>query len=217
MNAVKKEIVNTIQSMSGSYTLYNIFSDWVKLCAISIQNNIQPIHDKVWDCREKQYMETISKYNGRERKNMVYMFCMLAEAFEDETADILGEIYMESCCGSKSTGQFFTPFHIAYLTAQAGIPQNISESNRLYINEPSSGGGGLIIAAAKVLKDRGIEYQKCMEVTAKDLDWNGIYMTYVQLSILGINATVVHGDALSRQEMNQNSIFYTPKKMGVIF
>lgn len=216
MNTVKKEIVKTIQKMAGSYTPYHIFSDWVKLCAISTQNSIQQVHDKVWDSREKQYIETINRYNGKEQKNMAYMYGMLAEAFENEMTDILGEIYMESGCGSKNAGQYFTPFHVSYLAAQLGTPKNISEDNKLYINEPSAGGGGLVIASAKVLKDRGIDYQKCMEVKAKDLDWNGVYMTYVQLSILGISATVVHGDALGKPEMNRNSIFYTPKKMGAI-
>lgn len=212
----KKEIVNMILRMSGSYTPYNIFSDWVKLCAISIQNGLYQANNEAWNRREKQYIETMSKYNSAEQKNMTDMFGMLAGAFEDEISDILGEIYMESGCGSKSTGQFFTPFHISCLTAAVGIPQNISEDNKLHINEPSCGSGGLIIAAAKVLKDRHINYQKCMEVTAKDLDWNGVYMAYVQLSILGISATVIHADAVAKNKAGAENIFYTPKKMGVV-
>ena len=65
------------------------------------------------------------------------------------------------------------------------------------MHEPSTGGGGIIIAAAKVLKDRGLNYQKCLKVVAQDLDWKGVYMTYVQLSLLGIEATVIQGDSLS--------------------
>lgn len=213
----KEEIIKSIQKMSGSYTPYNIFSDWVKLCALSTQNSIQIIHNKIWQQRERQYIETISKYNSKEQKQMSYMYVMLSEAFENEITDMLGEIYMESGCGSKNTGQFFTPFHISYLTAQVGVQKNISEKNKLFLNEPSSGGGGLIIAAAKVLKDRGIDYQKCMEVTARDLDWNGVYMTYIQLSLLGIKATVLQGDALTDPvKNNQDKVFYTPKKMGLM-
>lgn len=217
MNEIKKEIVSIIIKMSGSYTPYKIFSDWVKLCALSMQNGLYQIHNDVWNCREKQYIEIMSKYGSEERKNMMHMFGMLVEAFEDEISDILGEIYMESGCSSKGTGQFFTPFHISCMTAAAGLTQYISEEYKLRMNEPSSGGGGLIIAAAKVLNDRGIDYQRCMDVTAKDLDWNGVYMTYVQLGILGISATVIHGDALGKCESDENNIFYTPKKMGVIF
>lgn len=216
MNNAKKEIVNMILKMAGSYTPYNIFSDWVKLCAISIQNGLYQAHNETWSRREKQYMETMGKYNIEEQKRMTNMFGMLVEAFEDEISDILGEIYMESGCGSKATGQFFTPFHISCLTAAIGIPQNISVNNKLYMNEPSAGGGGMIIAVAKALSDRGIDYQKCMEVTAKDLDWNGVYMTYVQLSILGISATVICADAIGKTVLDEKSKFYTPKRMGVL-
>lgn len=216
MNTAKQEIVNTILKMARSYTPYNIFSDWIKICAISIQNGLYPMHNETWNYRERQYMETIEKYNIEEQKSMTNMFGMLVEAFEDEVSDILGEIYMESGCGSKATGQFFTPFHISCLTAAVGIPRDINEENKFIIIEPSSGGGGMIIAAAKVIKGRGLDYQKCMEVTAKDLDWNGVYMTYVQLSILGISATVIHTDVISKTAPGEKDIFYTPKRIGVL-
>ena len=78
----------------------------------------------------------------------------------------------------------------------------------------------MIIALAKVLKDRGINYQRCMDVVAQDLDWNGVYMTYVQLSILGIKATVVQGDTLANPYKDglyhPERIFRTPGKMGLI-
>ena len=215
-NDKKDEIVKCIQKMSGRYTPYVIFSDWVKVCAIVIQNSLQMIHDNTWKMREKQYLETMSKYNTEEKQTLIKMYAMLIEAFEIEMKDILGEIFMEAECASKNTGQFFTPFHISYLTAKTAIPNDISENNVLKISEPSTGGGGMIIAAAKVLKERDINYQRCMDITAKDLDWNGVYMTYVQLSILGIKATVIQGSSLENQLITPERIFYTPKKMGMI-
>lgn len=219
MNKAKDEIVRNIQQMSGRYSTYNIFSDWVKMCALTIQNSTQIIHNGIWQQRELQYLEILRKYTTKEQKVLADMLGMLYAAFENEISDILGKIYMEAECSSKATGQFFTPFHISYLTAQA-IPNDISEDNKLYLNEPSSGGGGLIIAAAKVLQDRGLDYQRCMDVVAQDLDYNGVYMTYVQLSILGIKATVIQGDALANQYFNgdypEEKVFYTPKKMGLL-
>lgn len=212
-----KEIVKNIQDMSGTYTPYVIFSDWVKMCALAIQNGCQVIHDEVWRKRESQYVETMRKYNEKDQRTLCIMYGMLVELFESELKDYLGQIFMESGCGSKHTGQFFTPFHVSYLTAKVGMPDDISEDNKLYLNEPSCGGGGMIIATAKVLKERNIDYQKCMDVHANDLDWNGVYMTYVQLSILGIKATVTQGDSLqTRCDIDRSKVFYTPKKMGMI-
>ena len=64
------------------------------------------------------------------------------------------------------------------------------------LSEPSCGGGGMIIATAKVLRDNGINFQRRLRVVAQDLDWKGVYMTYLQLSLLGIQARVVQGDTL---------------------
>jgi hypothetical protein len=100
------------------------------------------------------------------------------------------------------------------------IPKNVSEEQPFIINEPSTGGGGMIIAAARVLKDRGINPQRCMEVVAQDLDWKGVYMTYVQLSLLGIKATVVQGDTLcepfDERKYSPERVLYTPARKGLL-
>ena len=127
---------------------------------------------------------------------------------------------MKAELGSKQTGQFFTPYHLSVLTAEMGIPKDISPENPLIMNEPSAG-GGMIIAAAKVLKRRGLNPQKCMKVIAQDMDWKGVYMTYVQLSLLGIKAAVVQGDTLGEPAIDprrypQERVFYTPAIKGML-
>lgn len=220
MSNNKKEIVKSIQKMSGKYAPDMIFTDWVQCCAIAIQNSVCMIHDSVWKNREEQYMNTINKYNIEERKEFANMLNLLVGAFEENISDILGEIYMESGCGSKQTGQFFTPFHLSKLTAELNLV-NVSEKNKLDINEPSVGGGGMIIATVLVLKEKGINYQRCMRVTAQDLDWRSVYMAYVQFSLLGIDAEVVQGDTLSEpyiqgKQYPKERIFRTPNRMGVL-
>lgn len=77
----------------------------------------------------------------------------------------------------------------------------------------------MIIAAAKVLKDRGINYQNVMKVVAQDLDWKAVYMCYTQLSLLGINAVVVQGNTLEEPDWRtrpKECIFRTPKNMGLL-
>ena len=55
----------------------------------------------------------------------------------------------------------------------------------------------MVIAAAKILQEEGVNYQKVMDVVAQDLDWKGVYMCYVQLSLLGYAAVVQQVDALA--------------------
>ncbi len=220
MSENKKEIISKIQSLSGKYSPYMIFSDWVQCSAIALQNDCYMLHNEVWKSREEQYKTIMCKYTPKERQEFIRMLALLTDSFEESMSDILGEIYMESGCGSKQTGQFFTPFHISKLTADLAMQDDISEDNPLVINEPSVGGGGMIIAMAAVLKDRGINYQRCMKVIAQDLDWRSVYMAYLQFTLLGINAEVVQGNTLTEPYIpghyDEARIFRTPMRMGVL-
>ena len=197
--SAKKEIMDTILKMSGAHSPYNIFTDWIEMCALSIQNSCCQVHNKIWKDREQLYIDTARRYNESELSEFARMFVLLGDALTDSMSDVLGEIYMESGMGSKYTGQFFTPFHLSELCARMNLTETIENYNGevITLNEPSCGGGGMIIAAVKVLLDAGINPQECLRVVAQDLDWKGVYMCYLQLSLLGIRAVVVQGNTLS--------------------
>lgn len=211
----KREIVKKITDMSGKYAAGTIFSDWVQCMALAIQNTCQLVHNQLWHEREQEYLSIMGKYSREEQIRMSHMFHLLSCAFEDELTDLLGEIYMEANCGNKRTGQFFTPFHLSCLAAELASA-DVSEENPAILNEPSVGSGGMIIAAASALKKRGLNYQRCMKVVAQDLDWRSVYMTYVQLSLLGIDATVIQGDSLMNEKPEPKQIFKTPNRMGAL-
>jgi type I restriction-modification system DNA methylase subunit len=206
-----QKIINEINDLSGNYSGYEIFSDWIKATAISISNSSDLIHDKVWEKREKQYLEIVHKHGQEKMKSFARMTALLVLALEKEPQDVLGKIYMDAGLGSKQTGQFFTPFHVSKMIADMTV--DTKETDVLEINEPSCGGGGMIIAQALSLKEKGIDYQKVMRVTAQDLDWKGVYMAYVQLSLLGIDAAVIQGDTLAADKADREQIFYTPKRI----
>ena len=212
----KKEIIDRIEKISGKYSAYEVFTDWIRCCSLSIGNAVTIIHGKVWKDREKMYMDTISRYTKEEADIFVEMLGLLAMALEDSMEDVLGSIYMTSGMGSKAAGQFFTPYHLSELCGKLVAPD---EDGKYRVNEPSCGGGGMIIATAAALKEKGINYQKNMEVVAQDLDWKGVYMCYLQLSLLGIRATCVQGDTLAEPYISSypsDRVLYTPAKMGVI-
>ncbi len=213
-----EEIVNEIVRMSGKYSGYEIFSDWIKATAISISNTTDLFHGDIWVRREQEYLEIVKKHGSENMLHFSEMYEMLVQTLGEDMQDVLGIIYMSAGLGSKQTGQFFTPFHISRLTAEM-IPEDISPKNPLILKEPSAGSGGMIIAAAKELAKRGVNYQKCMKVVAQDLDWKGVYMTYVQMSLLGIKGIVVQGDSLEEpytRSYPKERILYTPAQKGMI-
>lgn len=217
----KKKIIKTIQSMSGSYAPYNIFSDWVEMSALSIQNTCCFNHDKIWQNRETTYLDIAKKYSREELSQMSEMLAWLTEELEEEYSDVLGSVYMEGGMGSKYTGQFFTPFHLSEVCARLGIDiTNLPEEGHISLNEPSCGGGGMIIAACKVLHEAGFDFQRRLDVVAQDLDWKGVYMTYLQLSLIGCRAIVVQGDTLiepyTAATYPPERILRTPAMMGAL-
>ena len=221
----KKEIIQIINKMSGKYSGYEVFTDWIRCLALAIENSTHFFHDKEWKEREQAYQDTMRKYAPEERFGFYELTGKLVETLEEGPDDVLGKVYMEAGMGSKMAGQFFTPFHLAELTARAGLHGMIEDYkdgklDKITINEPTCGGGAMVIAAAKVLKEEGINYQQAMEVVAQDLDWKGVYMCYVQLSLLGISAICVQGDTLANPydpaRTERSKILRTPKKAGVL-
>ena len=216
-----EEIAKKITEMSGRYSGYEIFSDWIKALALSISNSTDTIKSKLWEERERQYMEIAKKHGKEGMEKFSELSYMLTIALDIKNEDVLGKVFMQGTWGSKQTGQFFTPFHVSLLTAAVAIPKDISEEKPFMIYEPSTGAGGMIIAAVKILRDRGLNPQRCMDVVAQDLDWKGVYMTYVQLSLLGIKATIVQGDTICEpcidpRRYPPERVLYTPARKGMI-
>ena len=215
----KKDIIKTINKIAGKYSAYEVFSDWIRCMALAISNSCNPFQDKVWQQREEEYIATMKKYQLEERQMLVAMSVMLVETFEDYVSDVLGEIYMESGMGSKAAGQFFTPFHVSLACAKMSL-EGVDLNKKIRLNEPSCGGGGMIIATSVALQERGINHQQVLEVVAQDLDWKGVYMCYVQLSLLGISAICVQGDTLMEPydpvRTPKSHILTTPRKAGIL-
>lgn len=210
-----KEIIKNIQQMTSGYSPYEVFSDWIKCCSIAISQSVTlfPKNGK-----EKEYKSTLAKYNEVDRERFPNMLALLCLTLESEMRDVLGEIFMSQELGNSKAGQFFTPFHVSQLTADMAIKQ-IEQDGKCLLYEPSCGSGGMIIAAAKRIKEKGYDYQRTMEVVAQDIDWRSVYMTYTQLSLLGINAIVVQGDSLSGDALanvEESKKLITPRKAGVL-
>lgn len=206
---VMETIDQIINKMSGSYSPQQIFSDWIESVALAIVNSSTIFRDKVWQERERRYCEIMKRYD-KESRRFADMFGILTIMFEEGIKDHLGETYMK-LGGSKQTGQYFTPWHLSKLTASISNPGE----DRVVMNEPSCGSGGMVIAMADKLNREGKNYQRLMRVTAEDLDLRCCHMCYVQLSILGINAMIIHHDSLRADIPKAIDIFETPMRKGV--
>lgn len=169
---MKKQIAACIKQMSGKYAPQVVFADWIQCVALyPISNSVQIFHDNLWKQREEQYLATMNRYGKEERMKMAEMAGMLILTYEKGLGDVLGEVYMESIGGNKNSGQFFTPYSVSLATARLTLPDTIDENKKLSLCEPTCGSGGMVIAAAQVLQEKGINYQRVLDVVCQDLDW----------------------------------------------
>jgi type I restriction-modification system DNA methylase subunit len=197
----KKNILSILKDNCYRHDNYRIFRDWVELMAIALSNRYNtPDRDQ----REAQYMETIGRYETKEIDNFCKAFAQLVLLFEKEGFnDWLGQIFMELELGNERAGQFFTPYCLSQMMASMTLqdPQSVIDANgEITISEPAIGSGGMVIAAAEHLKNKGINYSQYATFTGVDVDDRCVHMSYIQLSLLNIPAVIIHGNTLTLEE-----------------
>lgn len=223
-DSAQKELVKLIQSFSYGHHLHTVFSDFVEMSALAISNSVDRAQ---FEAREKRYLDIVGKYKREEVERFPQMLGLLVESFEQrvtvirkETAgslpvsggltDVLGETYMMLGLGNDRAGQFFTPYSVSRMMSMmlmGDVGAEVERRGFIRVHEPACGAGGMVIAAADSILAAGQNYQQTMHATCIDIDPCCVHMTYVQLSLLHIPATVVHGNALS---MEVWGTWYTP-------
>jgi len=114
-----------------------------------------------------------------------------AEALEKREQDFLGEVFTFAELSNERNGQFFTPYNISKMMAEMLIGENGFPQNRVCkINDPTCGAGGMLIAGAMVLKERGFNYQRDALYIGQDIDARCARMAFIQLSLLGVPAVI---------------------------
>lgn len=212
----KNEIVKKIGEMSKYYSAHQVFRDWIEVYALAIANSCEPTGTSVWEKREQQYLNTISKYQSAEVDGFAELGGLLTLALEKDMSDVLGSVYMGLETSSKVTGQFFTPDNISRLVSKMMDENIVSTEDVITLHEPTCGSSGMIIAYARALRDKDINYQKLLDIKASDIDFACVYMSYIQLSLLGIKAVIARQDSLLWEKVSQEHIFVTPAKKGML-
>ena len=139
-----KEFINAYDAICMRHDRLNVFSDFVKICAISIYNAFAQNQEM-----EKEYLRTINSYNKEEQSLFIKMFSELIMMFEEskEVVDLLGPIYMDTKSKDSKLGQVFTPEHVAELLARIAMGDEKSFKNQIEKNgfvtvlDPACGSG----------------------------------------------------------------------------
>lgn len=148
-------------------------------------------------------MQLVGRYERVEVDRFPQMLGHVVQSLENGLHDCLGQLFMSLKLGDHWKGQYFTPYEVAYLMAELGcgdIGSVVERQGYFAANEPAAGAGAMVIALADCVSNKGLNYQRCMHVTAQDLDETAVHMSYIQLTLLHIPAVVIHGNSLWPKE-----------------
>ena len=201
-SAKQNEFIKTLNKMAYEHSAYDVFCDFLTLSCYAFAN-VSHFNQE----RENKYLSIIGKYKKDVQEQFPKLLALVTEGFEHGFSDFLGEVYMACDFGSDSMGQFFTPYSVCQVCAETSLPENL-DKNRIYkVAEPACGGGAMVIALAETFYKKGLNFQQNMYVEMTDLSWNSVCMSMIQMSLLGIPATIIHGNSLSLEVYD---VFETP-------
>lgn len=209
----RKALIGLLEQIGRRHRIWQVWSDFVEISALMISNSCDRGNFKE---REEQYMRVIERYDVDELSKFAECFAYVVMGLEIETQDLLGSIFMELDLGNNRRGQFFTPYPVCAMMAKVNLQQvadTVALRGYVTMLDPCIGGGAMIIAAADVMHDEGVNFQQHMHATGIDIDIVAVHMAYIQMSLLGIPGIVVHGNSLSGacgNELNGPNVWRTP-------
>lgn len=190
---------DTIETLSRSRSSpISVFSDFVRMsaCAVACQT------------REDEYFEVIRNYDQDELQSLCHAFaCLVNEMQKKPFSDLLGEYYqtIASKSARDGRGEFYTPEHVSELMARitVNVEEVIAAGKPITVNEPTSGGGGMILQLAKQFSPLRTKQEKnhvdLLRVTAQDLSPVACDITFINTSLWGIPTQVFCGNTLANE------------------
>jgi len=190
----KIKFIKILENINQSKNTHEVFSDWLILAAASLCSWKR---DKTV---ENEYIETAKRYSKEELYKHADLLKITAEALEEQESDFLGDIFISADLTNAKKAQFFTPFHVSHSMAEAIIRNNEPPKNKICkVCDPCCGSGGMLIAAAMVMKEHGFNYQKNALFFGTDIDARCARMTFIQLNLLGLPAVITCGNSLTKE------------------
>ena len=219
--SAQKTLVKAFEGLCGRHSRWEVWSDWIGMCAIAISNAVDQAHRKK---REKTYSTLSKKYAAAELQTMSEMLALLIQEMEaNPNQDFLGELFMVLGLGNDHAGQFFTPYNVCEAMSELSgenIAADVARKGWISVSDPACGAGALLVAFANMCARREINYQTSILFAAQDIDFTVGMMCYIQLSLLGCAGYVVIGDSLAHPmtavdrrgliPRDEGNVWYTP-------
>lgn len=191
----KKAFIRLFNETARYHHRYEVFRDFVTMAGISIHNAMF-----MSDTLEQEYMQIVKRYEKDDAIRMSHLLGEVVMGLEASRCDFLGSVFMELELGSDRIGQFFTPYEVSRMMAlmvHGDAIELLSDKPFITLSEPACGAGGMVVAFAEAMLDKGLNPQQQLWVSCIDIDPVAAMMCYLHLSLLHIPAEIVTGNALT--------------------
>lgn len=200
------KFMNDIENVSNRKSGKEVFIDFLKVSCYAISN---AVNKENYESREKDYLHIIKNYDEKERTKLTSLFVDFGMILDECMAnkkihDILGSVYSMKKYYDPHKGQYFTPEHVAsFMAAMTADYANFRSFDVQELSEPTCGSGIMVLKTAENMMQNNINFQDSLLVNAWDVDLTCVLMAYLQFSLYGIPAIVVHGDSITHEIYSQ--------------
>lgn len=204
-DVARKQFISAFAHTAQNMRRWDVFRDFITLAASELDLACIRTPENIESSRQ-----ICDRYKTADQDNMKKLFCLMVTALEGGFHDFLGSIFMELELGSDRMGQFFTPYSIQLMMAKmltGDIAADVQRQGWISLYEPACGAAGMVLAYAQCMLEAGLNPSEQLYVECIDIDPIAADMAFIQLSLLGIAAKVITGNALSKEFIR---VRYTP-------
>ncbi|WP_227272049.1 N-6 DNA methylase [Roseobacter weihaiensis] len=206
-----KEFVGLVNHIDRSKHRGHVFTDFCEMAYCALSKQASPFEDQ----REKleaQYEDVERRYESREyvHEHFGKLLALASVGIAQGGSDFLGVVAGELGALDGRLGQFFTPYTVSRLSAEmtfGDVSRQIEEQGFVTVQEPAAGAGGMLMAVADVIEDKGHNLQTSLWIEAVDLSITAYHMCYVQCAARGLAGKVLRANSISLEVF---SAAYTP-------
>ena len=202
---LRKQFIKAFDRLAHHRERHDVLADFLEMAVCAIRKKTLSSGPAA-DAMEDQYMAVVKRNKPEDVRAIPELLAITTLAVQEGGCDFLGQVVVELELSSEHRGQYFTPYEVSRMMAEMILTdagEVMKERGFITLMEPASGAGSMIIAAADVIEKLGFDIGRQLYVDATDISPMCFKMTYLQVALRGIPATVRRGNSLSLEMFDQ--------------
>ena len=202
-----RQLITLLRKVAEKHGIHETFTTFLELSALAVSNRFDM---KRFEERETRYREIAGRFIKSELDDFAQMLAALVYALHHEArtgrlSDVLGGIYHDLALHNRWKSQFFSPMRLCDMMGQIALGDP-PRGQHISLHEPCVGSGAMVLGFVNAMIGQERSWTRGLTVNVIDSDLKCVHMAFLQFSLYGIPAIVIHGNSLTQEEW---SCWYT--------